>query len=218
MFCSCGVQEYYTGFYHLVNHGYFKALLFLAAGVLIHNSNGEQDMRRMGNLGRRFPLAYSYFAVGSLSLIGLPGTAGFASKEKILDALALYGQQSPLLAFCQTLLVIALFFSAVYSLKIFYFVFKREHSCVVKKTHSTEIQEVPLWLLAAMFPLTMLRIGADRILHTFFMSGEHFFLRRSSAQQPMGDAIAFCIERAAESKRWLPLFTIGLAFAGFRGL
>lgn len=136
MFCICGFQEYHLGFYHLVTHGYFKALLFLAAGILIHNSNGEQDMRRMGNLMERFPLIRRYFLVGSFSLIGLPGTAGYASKEKILDVIAMQSKQSRLGFVCQLFLIVALFFSVIYSIKVFYFVFKRKSSLHTPIMHS----------------------------------------------------------------------------------
>lgn len=88
MLCLCGLGGYGLAFHHLVAHGFFKALLFLAAGVLIHGLGGEQDLRRCGGLLQRRPLTAAYFGVGFAALLGLPGTSGFYSKERLLEALA----------------------------------------------------------------------------------------------------------------------------------
>jgi NADH-ubiquinone oxidoreductase chain 5 len=78
---ACGVSNYSAAFFHLVNHGFFKALLFLSAGSIIHGFSDEQDLRRMGGLGKLFPVTYSMFLVGSLSLMGFPFLSGFFSKD-----------------------------------------------------------------------------------------------------------------------------------------
>lgn len=87
MLMSCGISNYSASLYHLINHGFFKALLFLSAGAVIHAIGEEQDMRRMGGLNKKFPYIYSVMVVGSLSLMGVPYMAGFYSKDLILELL-----------------------------------------------------------------------------------------------------------------------------------
>ena len=86
MFLAVGVGAYGAAVFHLVTHAFFKALLFLTAGIVIHAAHGEQDMRKLGGLGRQMPATAVMFAVGSLALAGFPLTAGFFSKEAILHA------------------------------------------------------------------------------------------------------------------------------------
>ena len=85
MVMVCGVSNYSVSLFHLLNHGFFKALLFLSAGSVIHAVNGEQDMRKMGGLIRSIPFTYTMVLIGSLSLIGFPYLTGFYSKDLILE-------------------------------------------------------------------------------------------------------------------------------------
>ena len=85
MVMACGVSSYSTSLFHLLNHGFFKALLFLSAGSVIHAVNGEQDMRKMGGLIRSIPFTYAMILIGSLSLMGFPYLTGFYSKDLILE-------------------------------------------------------------------------------------------------------------------------------------
>lgn len=82
---ACGLSNYSTAFFHLVNHGFFKALLFLSAGSIIHGFSDEQDLRKMGSLRKLFPITYCSFFIGSLALMGFPYLAGFFSKDIILE-------------------------------------------------------------------------------------------------------------------------------------
>jgi NADH-quinone oxidoreductase subunit L len=84
MFLALGVGAYAAGIFHLLTHAFFKALLFLGAGALIHALAGEQDLRRMGGLRSELPLTYWTFVIGALALVGVPGFAGFFSKDEIL--------------------------------------------------------------------------------------------------------------------------------------
>ena len=84
MFLACGVGAYVAGMFHVLTHAFFKACLFLGSGAVIHSLGGEQDMRRMGGLGRRLPLTYRTFLVATLALAGIPPLAGFFSKDAIL--------------------------------------------------------------------------------------------------------------------------------------
>jgi NADH-quinone oxidoreductase subunit L len=84
MFMAMGVGAYAAGIFHLFTHAFFKALLFLGAGAVIHALAGEQDLRRMGGLKNHLPLTYWTFVVGALAIAGVPGLAGFFSKDEIL--------------------------------------------------------------------------------------------------------------------------------------
>jgi NADH-quinone oxidoreductase subunit L len=86
MFLAVGIGAYSAGFFHLMSHAFFKALLFMAAGNVIHAMNDEQDMRKYGGLGRQLPRTSWAFLIGSLSLVGVIPFVGFFSKEQILGA------------------------------------------------------------------------------------------------------------------------------------
>jgi NADH-quinone oxidoreductase subunit L len=84
MFLAMGVGAYTAGIFHLYTHAFFKALLFLGSGAVIHALAGEQDLRRMGGLRKQLPLTYWTFVIGALAIAGVPGFAGFFSKDEIL--------------------------------------------------------------------------------------------------------------------------------------
>ncbi len=86
MFFACGVGAYGAAMFHLMTHAFFKALLFLGAGSVIHGMSGEQDMRRMGGIWKMMPVTYGYMWLGSLALAGIPVFAGYYSKDMILEA------------------------------------------------------------------------------------------------------------------------------------
>jgi len=86
MILSCGLSNYYGSLFHLVNHAFFKALLFLSAGAIIHALSDEQSIRKMGNLVYILPFIYNCFLIGSLALCGFPFLSGFYSKDFILEA------------------------------------------------------------------------------------------------------------------------------------
>ena len=84
MFLACGVGAYEAGVFHLMTHAFFKALLFLSAGSVIHALNGEQDMRKMGGLRKRIPITFWTMTMGVFAIAGIPPLAGFFSKDEIL--------------------------------------------------------------------------------------------------------------------------------------
>src|SRR5207344_1359673 len=84
MFLACGVGAFVAGMFHVMTHAFFKALLFLGSGSVIHAMGGEQDMRRMGGLRRALPVTFWTFLAGTLALAGIPIWAGFFSKDEIL--------------------------------------------------------------------------------------------------------------------------------------
>src|SRR5205085_3637139 len=84
MFMACGVGAFGAGIFHLMTHAFFKALLFLGAGSVIHALSGEQDMRRMGGLASRLPWTHATMVVATLAIAGVPFFSGFFSKDEIL--------------------------------------------------------------------------------------------------------------------------------------
>lgn len=88
MVFACGLSHYALSLFHLANHAFFKALLFLSAGAVIHSVANEQDMRRFGGLAKVLPFAYAMFLIGSLALTGFPFLTGFYSKDIIIEVAA----------------------------------------------------------------------------------------------------------------------------------
>ena len=84
MFLAMGVGAYAAGIFHLYTHAFFKALLFLGSGAVIHALHGEQDLRNMGGLKKELPITYWTFLIGALAIAGVPPLAGFFSKDEIL--------------------------------------------------------------------------------------------------------------------------------------
>lgn len=124
MVLACGLSNYSLALFHLLNHAFFKALLFLSAGSVIHALSDEQDMRKMGGLIGLLPFTYTCFLVGSLALMGFPYTTGFYSKDFILEVA--YSSQS-LIGFtaywCGLLAAIC---TAFYSFRLIYLTFLTE--------------------------------------------------------------------------------------------
>jgi len=121
MVFSIGLSNYNLAFFHLFNHAFFKALLFLSAGVVIHALAGEQDIRKMGGLVRLLPFTYVCILVSSLSLMGFPFLTGFYSKDIILSTSFFIGTYYGYYSFFMGLL--AAIFTAAYSAKLLYLTF-----------------------------------------------------------------------------------------------
>lgn len=116
MVFACGLSNYSVGVFHLSNHAFFKALLFLSAGSIIHSVNDEQDMRKMGGLKKLIPFSYVMVVIGSLALIGFPYLTGFYSKDLILELS--YGKYSYFGYFSYYLGTLGAFFTAFYSTRL----------------------------------------------------------------------------------------------------
>lgn len=121
MVFACGLSNYSVGIFHLSNHAFFKALLFLSAGSVIHGVNDEQDMRKLGGLKNLLPYTYSMMTIGSLALIGFPFLTGFYSKDLILEAA--YGKYTLISYFSYFLGTVGAFLTAFYSTRLLYLAF-----------------------------------------------------------------------------------------------
>jgi NADH:ubiquinone oxidoreductase subunit 5 (subunit L)/multisubunit Na+/H+ antiporter MnhA subunit len=121
MFFSCGLSNYFVAFFHLFNHAFFKALLFLSSGALIHSLFDEQDIRKMGCLFKILPFIYLAMFIGSLAIVGFPFLSGFYSKDVILELV--YSRFYINALFIYIIALIAALFTAIYSCKLFFYVF-----------------------------------------------------------------------------------------------
>lgn len=121
MFLACGFSFYSVALFHLFNHAFFKALLFLSAGVIIHALGDEQDMRKMGALGRFLPFTFTAMSFASLAIMGFPFLTGFYSKDLILELFL--GSFQVQAFFLYSLALMAAFLTATYSFRLLFYVF-----------------------------------------------------------------------------------------------
>jgi NADH-ubiquinone oxidoreductase chain 5 len=152
MVFACGLSNYSIGIFHLVNHAFFKALLFLSAGAVIHALNDEQDMRKMGGLVNLLPFTYTMILIGSLSLMALPFLTGFYSKDLILEVA--FGQYLFTGNVAYWLGTISAVFTAFYSLRLLaltFLTYPNGPKMNYLGTHEAPlIMAIPLVLLAIM--------------------------------------------------------------------
>uniref|UniRef100_A0A0D6QT34 NADH-ubiquinone oxidoreductase chain 5 n=1 Tax=Araucaria cunninghamii TaxID=56994 RepID=A0A0D6QT34_ARACU len=121
MIFACGISNYSVSVFHLMNHAFFKALLFLSAGSVIHAMSDEQDMRKMGGLASSLPFTYAMMLIGSLSLIGFPFLTGFYSKDVILELA--YTKYTISGNFAFWLGSVSVFFTSYYSFRLLFLTF-----------------------------------------------------------------------------------------------
>jgi NADH-quinone oxidoreductase subunit L len=150
MFFALGVSAYSAAMFHLMTHAFFKALLFLGAGSVIHAMSDEQDIRKMGGIWRLIPLTYALMWIGSLALAGIPFFAGYYSKDMILEAA--YAAHSGVGAYAFWLGIAAAMMTAFYSWRLIILTFHgrpRANDRVMAHVHeSPPIMTVPLAVLA----------------------------------------------------------------------
>jgi NADH-ubiquinone oxidoreductase chain 5 len=124
MIFACGLSSYDVAMFHLSNHAFFKALLFLSAGAVIHAVGNEQDIRKFGGLRLKLPLTYSVMLIGSLALMGFPFLSGFYSKDLILELA--YSKYTVYGHFSYVLGTLSVFSTSFYSIRLLYLVFLAE--------------------------------------------------------------------------------------------
>ncbi len=180
MTVALGASAYAAAMFHLVTHAFFKALLFLGAGSVIIIMHHEQDMRKMGGLYKRMPITWITCLVGSIALIGFPGTSGFFSKDAIIEAVHhsdIYGS-----GFAYFAVLSGVFFTALYSFRLFFMTFHGEER-MDKETwmhlhEAPAVVTVPLVVLAipslilGVFLIGPMLFG-DYFGSTIYVAAEH---------------------------------------------
>src|SRR6478609_647583 len=176
MFAAEGVGAYNAGMFHLFTHAFFKALLFLGAGAVIHALHHEQDMRRMGALRKVLPFTWAMMLIGTLSLTGFPFTAGFVSKDAIIEAT--YAAHTWVGNYAFVLTLFAAVLTSFYSWRLMFLAFEgrpREPKEVLAHAHE------PPWTMG--IPLALLALGAlllgGLFAHLFIGSDQTEFWRGS---------------------------------------
>ena len=153
MFFACGVSAYSLAMFHLVTHAFFKALLFLGAGCVIHCLHHEQDCNRMGGLYKKLPLTFTFVIIGSIALMGIPPFAGYFSKDLILEyALSTHSFNGTNIYILGCL---GAFLTSVYSTRLIYLTFLNKTK--IKTDFFNKIKDPGFTML---FPLLILSIGA----------------------------------------------------------
>jgi NADH-quinone oxidoreductase subunit L len=152
MFVAMGAGAYSVGMFHLFTHAFFKALLFLGSGSVIYAMHHEQDIRHMGGLKDRIPFTYVVMVIGTLALTGFPLTAGYFSKDAIIESA--FASHNPLAFYGFLMTVIAAGLTSFYSWRL---VFKTFHGEPHDQAHYEAAHEAPLWML---IPIGILAAGS----------------------------------------------------------
>lgn len=207
MFFAIGVSAYQAAIFHLMTHAFFKALLFLGAGSVIHAMSDEQDIRRMGGIWRHIKLTWALMWIGSLALAGIPFFAGYFSKDMILEAA--WGAHTPVGTLAFWLGIGAAFLTAFYSWRLLILTFHgqpRADEHVMAHVHeSPPVMTVPLIVLA---------IGA---IFAGFVGYESFV--GHGMQEFWGNSILVlkghdAIENAHHAPFWVKTLPVFVALAG----
>jgi len=171
MFFAAGVGAYHAAIFHLFTHAFFKALLFLGSGSVIHAFKDEQDIRNMGGVRKKLPFTYIFMLLGTLALTGFPFLSGFYSKDAIIEFA--YLRNSSLGNYAVFIGIFTAFLTSMYSWRLFFKTFHGSYNN--KKIPINETHESPLTML---IPLVFLGIGA---LFAGFLLKETFIGHHSHA-------------------------------------
>jgi len=169
MFIACGVGAFGAGIFHLMTHAFFKALLFLGAGSVMHATGGEQDMRLMGGLRKSVPWTYATMFIATLAISGTPGFSGFFSKEEVLLA-ARTGPYANSVIY--VLGVITAGLTALYMFRLLFLTFHGVSRFDQKKTH---VHESPRIILAPLAVLALLSVAGGWWAAPHLVGGPNYF-------------------------------------------
>jgi NADH-quinone oxidoreductase subunit L len=207
MFFALGVSAYSAGIFHLTTHAFFKALLFLGAGSVIHAMSDEQDMRKMGGIWKSVPVTYAIMWVGSLALVGIWPFAGYYSKDIVLEAA--YGAHSGVGGYAFWLGITAALLTAFYSGRLLFMTFHgqpRADEKVMAHVHeSPKVMLVPLLFLAVGAAFAGY-LGYD----AFVGAGADDFWGEALFVLPTHTAL----EAAHHVPLWVKYLPLGVGFAG----
>ena len=208
MFVAMGTGAYSVGMYHLFTHAFFKALLFLGSGSVIMAMHHQQDIRHMGGLRNKIPFTYWTMVIGTLALTGFPLTAGYFSKDAIIEAA--YAAHNPMALYAFLATVIAAGLTSFYSWRL---IFKTFHGEPHDREHYDHARESPLVIL---IPLGVLAAGSILAGFPFkeLFAGhgvEGFF--REALKFADGNKILEEMHHVPATVAWLPTLMMVLGFA-----
>jgi proton-translocating NADH-quinone oxidoreductase chain L len=206
MVFACGLGYYTYALFHLVTHAFFKCLLFLCSGAILHALGDDQDIRRMGNLIRFMPVTFCTMFIGTLALTGFPMLSGYYSKDLILETVldsSIFG------TFVVSIASIAAFLTSAYSIRSLYFVFWRNSSPMTKHVVPF-IEDAPPLMAFSMIILAICALFSGYLFIDIFTGPTGLLFWKGSINVPVG---ALIIEHEFEnvSLKLLP------TFAGFLG-
>jgi NADH-quinone oxidoreductase subunit L len=207
MFFAAGVSAYPAAIFHLFTHAFFKALLFLGAGSVIHAMGDEQDIRRMGGIWRKVPITYAVMWIGSLALAGVPFFAGYYSKDMVLEVAWAAGTGVGRYAFVCGIL--AAFLTAFYSWRLLILTF---HGAPRADAHTMEhVHESPPVMTVPLILLALGAVVAGAVFYDPFV-GHHFgeFWREAIRIAPGNHAM----EAAHDVALWVKLLPVLMGVSG----
>ena len=168
MFVGLGIGAYQAAMFHLFTHAFFKALLFLGAGSVIHAMGDEQDMRKMGGLRQLIPATFLMMFIGTIALTGFPLTAGYYSKDAIIEGAFAASAAPHMFAF--VLLVVAAFFTSFYSWRLMFLTFFGTARC--SNETLSHVHESPPVMLVPLVILSFGALFAGAVFAGLFVGGE----------------------------------------------
>jgi NADH-quinone oxidoreductase subunit L len=205
MFVAMGAGAYSVGMFHLFTHAFFKALLFLGSGSVIYAMHHEQDIRNMGGLKDRIPFTYIVMVIGTLALTGFPLTAGYFSKDAIIESA--YASHNPFAFYGFLMTVVAAGLTSFYSWRL---IFKTFHGEPHDQEHYEAAHEAPIWML---IPIGILAAGSILagfpFRELFAGHGVEEFFRESLKMNPH---IIEDMHHIPESIAFLPTAMMALGF------
>jgi NADH-quinone oxidoreductase subunit L len=214
MFVALGMGFYSAAIFHLFTHAFFKALLFLGSGSVIHAVSDEQDMRKMGGLRKLIPFTYWMMVIGTLALtgVGIPatiiGTAGFFSKDAIIEGA--FAGHNMFAGFAFTLLVVAACFTSFYSWRLIFMTFHGKPRASADVMH--HVHESPPVMLLPLFVLAAGALLAGFLFAPYFI-GEHYseFWKQALFTLPENEIL----HHVHEVPLWVKLAPLVLTLIGF---
>ncbi|MBX3493270.1 MAG: NADH-quinone oxidoreductase subunit L [Parvibaculum sp.] len=169
MFVAIGVGAYEVAMFHLFTHAFFKALLFLGSGSVIHAMSDEQDMRKMGGLYKMIPITWLMMVIGTLALTGFPFTAGYYSKDAVIEAA--FAAHNPAHMYAFALTVAAALLTSFYSWRLIFMTFHGESRA--SNETIAHVHESPLVMLVPLFILAVGALGAGFLFAPLFIGQAH---------------------------------------------
>jgi NADH-quinone oxidoreductase subunit L len=209
MFLACGVGAFSAGIFHLMTHAFFKALLFLAAGSVIHAMGGEQDMRKMGGLSKKIKYTYATMLIATLAIAGFPPLAGFFSKDAILLGAFQIPGGHPLYAVG----LLTALFTSFYMFRLIFLTFHGKQRYDDKKVH---VHESPWSMLGPLVALAVLSVVGGWLAAPAFWGGPDYFTNFLSPVFGGKESVDVLGEAAAHNlELTLAFVAVGAALLGW---